>query len=116
MKDLISRQAALEMLNDNELERQADDVFDGDLHRYKRAAQRIIAQLPTIEPKRGVWIYTEVREYPVGYNRTECSHCNWSLRSRPGEKWILTAEEVAKDFNFCPNCGAKMKRLEDEAY
>ena len=49
MSDLISRQAAIEMLNDNELERQADDVFDGDLHRYKRAAQRIIAQLPTID-------------------------------------------------------------------
>ena len=49
MNDLISRQAALEMLNDNELERQADDVFDGYLHRYKRAAQRIIAQLPTID-------------------------------------------------------------------
>lgn len=47
--DSISRQAALEMLNDNELERQTDDVFDGDLHRYKRAAQRIIAQLPTVD-------------------------------------------------------------------
>lgn len=33
MSDLISRQAALEMLNDNELERQVDSVFDGDLHR-----------------------------------------------------------------------------------
>ncbi len=65
------------------------------------------------EQKHGKWIYTEVREYPVGYNRAECSHCNWSIRSRPGEKWILTAEEVARDFYYCPNCGAMMERSEE---
>ena len=113
MNDLISRQAALEVLNDSELERQADDVFDGDLHRYKRAAQRIIAQLPTIDPvKYGKWIYTEVREYPVGYNLVKCSSCDWCLHSNPREKWVLTAEDVARDFNYCPNCGAKMEGSE----
>lgn len=68
---------------------------------------------PTIEPKHGQWIYTEVREYPRGFNLVKCSYCNWSHHSRPGEKWILTAEEVARDFNYCPYCGAKMERSEE---
>ena len=94
MDDLISRQAALEMLNDNELERQADDVFDGDLHRYKRAAQRIIAQLPTIDHvKRGEWIFE---------NRTwfhqpllKCSCCG--------------RRQFVARFDYCPACGARME-------
>lgn len=101
MDDLISRQAALEMLNDNELERQADDVFDGDLHRYKRAAQRIIAQLPTIEPKRGKWIYkTQNVKGGKGqtYGKWQCSCCKKKEPRRRG---------------YCPNCGAKMERSEE---
>ena len=115
MDDLISRQAALEMLNDNELERQADDVFDGDLHRYKRAAQRIIAQLPSIEPKpshdwngwengcgrtydfapkKGKWIAVFI-EYTDGTtgSRCECPFCK---------------EQQLTWTNYCPNCGARM--------
>ena len=76
MSDLISRQAALEMLNDNELERQTDDSFDGDLHRYKRAAQRIIAQLPPAQqwipcserlPKAGIRYQVTFESGEVGY-------------------------------------------------
>lgn len=97
MNDLISRQAALEMLNDNELERQADDVFDGDLHRYKRAAQRIIAQLPSAE-KHGVWKKISARNY-------KCSCCNaW---------WAVDRDSTMKDFKHCPNCGARMERSEE---
>lgn len=89
MTDLISRQAALEMLNDDELERQVDDVFDGSLHRYKRAAQRIIAQLPTIDPvKHGKWIADK-------YTR-KCSECESTYWMREGNAW-----------NYCPNCGSK---------
>lgn len=92
MNDLISRQAALEMLNDNELERQADDVFDGDLHRYKRAAQRIIAQLPSAE-KRGKW------EIDFNISMT-CSRCRWIFEHYGG---------LEEEFEYCPHCGAEME-------
>ena len=94
MSDLISRQAALEMLNDNELERQADDVFDGDLHRYKRAAQRIIAQLPPAE-KHGKWLFAtgEIK----GLSMRVCNKCGFEYPFGIGE------------FNYCPNCGAQMR-------
>ena len=97
MNDLVSRQAALEMLNDNELERQADGVFDGDLHRYKRAAQRIIAQLPSAE-KHGKWIDTGSGQ--------ECSEC----------REIQYGYDSGR--NYCPNCGADMReeRHEDQNY
>lgn len=89
MTDLISRQAALEMFNDNELERQADDVFDGDLHRYKRAAQRIIAQLPSAE-KHGKWMHD-------ADGLVWCYGCGFG-KERSDER----------PYNYCPNCGAKM--------
>ena len=104
MGDLISRQAALEMLNDNELERQADDVFDGDLHRYKRAAQRIIAQLPTIEPKRGKWIKI------VDCDTVQCSECFEDFDYIDGLCYLCHGQELP---DYCPNCGAKMERSED---
>ncbi len=81
------------MLNDDELERQADDVFDGDLHRYKRAAQRIIAQLPTIAPvKHGKWVRDVNKD---GYLMWICSICKCEKHKKRGLK-------------FCPNCGARM--------
>ena len=103
MTDLISRQAALEMLNDNELERQADDVFDGDLHRYKRAAQRIIAQLPSAE-KHGKWVlitnnYIDPQEYM-------CSVCGRTI------KHYGIPELLLERYPYC-NCGARMERSEE---
>lgn len=68
--------------------------------------------IDAVEEKRGKWQYIRVREYPIGYNLAKCTRCNWSLRSRPGERWILTAEEVATSFNYCPNCGARMQKID----
>lgn len=91
MNDLISRQAAIEMLNDDQLERFADSVFDGELHRCKRAAQRIIAALKSAEPKKGKWIGTwEKGAYT-------CSECRFIMD---------TPNDVTT--NYCPNCGARM--------
>lgn len=71
-----------------------------------------LVDAPTIDQvKHEEWIYSEVRDYPVGYNLAECSGCGWYHSSRPGEKYVLTAEEVAKNFSYCPNCGAKMKKM-----
>ncbi len=95
MDDLISRQQAIEAL---------DKYFDGlPIQGYYDMVQLI----NNIEPESGEWIYTQVREYPIGYDETKCSRCGFSMRSNPHERFRL-AEEVLK-FKFCPNCGKKMK-------
>lgn len=104
MEDSISRQKTIE---------EVDKYFDGLPIQGHYDMVQIIKNMPSAESMRGIWIYTEIREYPLGYNIVKCSHCNWSHHSRPGEKYILTAEEVARDFNYCPICGARMKRSEE---
>lgn len=47
--DLISRAAAIDALTDKNLRRNVDSVCDGDMNRTRRAAQRVIAQLPTVD-------------------------------------------------------------------
>lgn len=46
--DLISRAAAIDALTDKNIEKNFDSVYDGELHKTKRAAIRIIANIPTI--------------------------------------------------------------------
>ena len=64
-----------------------------------------VEQSPTIEPKCGEWMKTSddwidgtcgTRYYPI-----HCSVCSYS-----------TYDDSAT--NFCPNCGARMKGVDDE--
>ena len=55
--------------------------------------RNILLRMPTIEPKRGKWEKISDRNY-------KCSCCNaW---------WSVDRDSTMKDFNYCPNCGAKM--------
>jgi len=72
-------------------------------------AERIKA-LPTIEPKRGEWIVHEARAmvgelgidfYPAEY---VCSCCGFK------ESMYFIDREP---YNYCPNCGTKMVKGED---
>ena len=56
MDDLISRAAAIDALTKANLKRNVDTVYDGDMNRTRRAAQRVIAQLPTIDAIPISWI------------------------------------------------------------
>ena len=56
MDDLISRAAAIDALTDTNLKRNVDSVCDGDMNRARRAAQRVIAQMPTIDAIQISWI------------------------------------------------------------
>ena len=47
--ELISRAAAIDALTDTNLRRNVDSVCDGDMNRTRRAAQRVIAQLPAVD-------------------------------------------------------------------
>ena len=54
-----------------------------------------IITLPTIEPKRGEWVFDE-----KGY--FFCSEC----KRKPNDQYATT--------DFCPNCGADMREVRDE--
>ena len=49
MDDLISRAAAIDALTNTNLKRNVDTVCDGDMNRTRRAAQRVIAQMPAVD-------------------------------------------------------------------
>lgn len=49
MDDLISRRAAIEAMNADNLNRNMDSVFDDDLRRAARAAQRALARIPAAQ-------------------------------------------------------------------
>ena len=65
--------------------------------------QRILLEVPTVEPKRGRWIKRdawmpgselETKYFPF----QDCSECGWSYRIK-----------ILSEFKFCPNCGADMR-------
>lgn len=50
MDNLISRQAAIDAITDERIVANMDSVYDTELHRCKRAMQRILASLPPAHP------------------------------------------------------------------
>ena len=52
-----------------------------------------IEEAPTIEPKRGKWVADIEHQYHY-----RCSNCG------------ILAESECKIWNFCPNCGADMRK------
>ena len=79
-----------------------------------------------IEPKRGEWIVvdTEVISVPVYWNKEQKESdekgagiqekCKCSVCGRKVNFMGYKKLGVIKSFNFCPNCGAKMKGADDE--
>ena len=94
MIDLISRQAAIETI---------DKYFDDLPIQGYYDMLKLIRNLPTIEPKRGRWVNDK------GLYR--CTACN-NLLTVAG--WDIPEKQIYKSFKFCPNCGAKMERSEDD--
>lgn len=69
--DLISRAAAIDALTDQNIEKNFDSVYDGELHRTKRAAMRIIANAPTIDAIPVEWLQEKMRGYASALKSTE---------------------------------------------
>lgn len=90
MDDLISRWAAIDALTDTNLKRNVDSVCDGDMNRTRRAAQRVIAQLPAVDAAQVV--------HARWGESAECSVCGF-------QPWY---EHNIHTLSYCPNCGAKM--------
>lgn len=55
----------------------------------------MVIDMPTVEPKQGEWISM------CGNKQCDCSIC--------GERFDHTYEWI-EQWNYCPNCGAKMKK------
>lgn len=115
MSDLISRQAALDALNERcesecEYSKKQRSVMCNAC--YLGSAKEVVENLPTIDPaenggclgcqyeRLGQWRMKELdkfRKYEV-----VCSEC--------GAKYIgnYDAYDEPCEFNYCPNCGARM--------
>ena len=61
-----------------------------------------------VEPKQGEWIkHDEERDY--------CSRCKHIFKTRTitqQDKWTLYIDDLG--YNYCPNCGRRMKGADDE--
>lgn len=101
MDDLISRQAAIDAL-DEYIEEYSYDLDEDGYHNPKwcamQEAKMTIQRLPSAEPERktGRWV-------PVtnGRGGHECDKCHEYAPS-----WTTGEEHLT---NYCPNCGARME-------
>ena len=94
MDDLISRQAAIDAVKKYRNGSDMPDMwYDG-----MSCALRCLYKLPSAQPERerGRWIQNIYPDVGDGYR---CSQCG---------KW-----HVVK-YNFCHNCGADMREVDDE--
>jgi len=100
--DCISREQAIDALR----EMQTYKLFAGDdmLLIDQAGAQTELMLLPPAEPKRGRWIYCEdsTADCVDGYR---CDQCGFFVPWDYKHKGI----DFIQDYNFCPNCGAKME-------
>lgn len=100
--DLISRQAAIDYLLDALCDLDEADYVD------KEFIEEELKRVPSVQPKQkaGRWIYTDT----IGGMRFYgCLNCDNQ------EKDCIANEHEIQWYNYCPNCGAKMKR-ESEDY
>lgn len=63
---------------------------------------KLINELPTIEPKRGRW-----KPFDLTWGRSvyACTNC--------GEAFEVPTENGKPMYAYCPNCGAKMDEVEE---
>lgn len=63
----------------------------------------------------GLWVYRRIRDYPIATDRVGCSKCGWRFYSNPHEREVEhRADYIARNYKFCPMCGAQMERSEYE--
>lgn len=88
------------------------DSFPVDEDRFDAVPVLAIEDLPTVAPvKHGKWILqdtsywraTHAGDVQVNRANLKCSFCGWKNHDR-------------KDYNYCPNCGAKMERERRMSY
>jgi hypothetical protein len=97
---MISRAAAIDALTDTNIKRNVDSLCDGDMNRTRRAAQRIIAQLPVVDAAPVV----HAKAIAQSIFDKKAKGCIYTAQ------WICSncADYIAHSWNYCPECGAKL--------
>lgn len=102
------------MKNDLVSKASAIDIVRFECGEWKGLAKTIIKrfeQLPSVQPerKRGKW---EMLQMPISPPVYKCSVCgSHALQSMTG--CLMNRHYEANLTNYCPNCGAKMEKLND---
>lgn len=102
MTDLISRQAAIDALDERcesecEYSKKQRSVMCNAC--YLGSAKEVVENLPTIDPvKHGKWMVIPQRCDNQTFDECKCSVCGVVEYFNSG--W--------KKFSYCPNCGARM--------
>ena len=102
MKDPIERQAAVDALM---------EILDRPKHAeflYTDEICKTLNELPSVEPgqKTGEWIKYGVPR--CGEQHYKCTSCGYYINFG---QW---GELYTKEFKYCPNCGCKMERGEQD--
>ena len=102
MSDLIKREDAIRAIKqwrDND-----GSLFDVGLNQ----AIREIKRLPSADRPQGEWRkHDDERDY--------CSRCKHIFKTRiitPQDKWTVYIDDLG--YNYCPNCGADMRKGVDD--
>ena len=95
MSDLISRQAALEILDVFE-----EDIESGNWGTAYLKARISMRELQSVEPERktGKWHLLD-----------ECANEGWYCDQCHKKVFRADFSNTMKKYKFCPNCGAKME-------
>ena len=105
--DYILRDNAINALTVSALLRNMDSVEDGTAHRYRRAAERIIAGVPAADVeavRHGHW-------FMYAYDEAICSECGYD-RGTEFESTKEAKERWDELPMWCEGCGAKMDEEE----
>ena len=101
--DAISRAELLSKI-DAERKHLLDLKMDGAEHIVVHHARRIIEDMPSVtpQPKIGKWLEKEIHGDKVGeWQSARCSVCD-KYHTTPYMYYF-------SDYNYCPNCGARME-------
>ena len=119
--DLISRQAAIEAINEDKIDLTNPNVVavfkaTGDFEKVETQVMtcdrhiKILKDLPS-ERKHGKW---EMLQMPISPPVYKCSVCgSHALQSMTG--CLMNRHYEANLTNYCPNCGADMMEMDDES-